>query len=322
MPAVMDEQQLINHLMFHKAMVGLDGDGTAAPERVDEYIRLAKEAGEGQHVGIEDPFDRSIALAFELVLQQGLDPWAIDLVKFSSLYAERVREGAEVDLITAGKLLHMAWSILRMQSDVLRQAAEPPVESGYEDMGWDEMPQWDDLPDDIDVAYTSRVIQSKLDIIDEKVRHKGDRKVTLMELVEALEQARAEADQRALVLEARERERANRRTATRGRTRNAAHKDDQDADNREVLERILAYQGERVPIVDIHARNRDDLVKTFVSVLFLARSKRVRVWQEDFPYGMIYVTPEAAIDADSAEGDDKPAGTSAEDAIIAATITK
>lgn len=288
-PAGMSEQQLVNHLMFHKALIS-ETDG---PDRVNEYISLVKQRGEGNHVRIEDPFDRSISLAFELVLDQGLDPWAIDLVQFTSLYMERVRAGEKIDLLTAGKLLHMAWSILRLQSDKLREAAEPPPPEPEPEpeWGWDDLPDLADLPSDVDQAYNERVLGAPRDqsILDEKVRHKGDRKVTLMELVEALEEARREADLRAELVEKREAEKQLRRSTGRGRAQNAAHREDQDADIAEVWERILGKNGVPIPITDIQERTRDDMVKTLVSVLFLARAQRIKLWQENFPYGMIYV---------------------------------
>lgn len=297
--AGMSEQQLVNHLLFHKALISEDGGS----DRINDYIRLVKERGQGLHVAIEDPFDRSISLAFELVLDQGMDPWHIDLVSFTSLYMDRVRKGAEIDLITAGKLLHMAWSILRMQSEKLRQAAEPPPLPEPEEVpGWDDLPSLDELPSDLDAAYNQRVLTNQDDILDEKIRHKGDRKVTLMELVEALESARREADFRAQIVEKREKEKATRKAVGRGKAENAAHKEDQEEDMREVWERILGLNGAPIPIVDIQERTRDDMVKTLVSVLFLAKQNRIKIWQENFPYGMIYIqNPSAAAHAPAPE---------------------
>lgn len=289
--AGMSEQQLVNHLLFHKAIISEDGNNT----RINDYIRLVKERGEGHHVGIEDPFDRSISLAFELVLDQGMDPWAIDLVRFTGLYMDRVKKGAQIDLITAGKLLHMAWSILRMQSDRLREAAEPPPPPPEpEPFGWDDI-DMSALSDDPNAAFNEVVQQSRPDdLLDEKVRHNGDRKVTLMELVSALEDARREADLRQQLVSAREGEKARRAVARQGRAEGAAHKEDQEEDIREVWERILGQNGAPIPITSIQERTRDDMVKTLVSVLFLAKAQRIKLWQEDFPYGMIYVQNPAA----------------------------
>jgi segregation and condensation protein A len=234
-----------------------------------------------------------------------MDPWAIDLVSFTSLYMARVKDGAQIDLITAGKLLHMAWSILRLQSEKLRLSAEPPVvvEPEPADPWGDIDASW--AEDDPDRAYNERIIQGE-DVLDEKVRHKGDRKVTLMELVEALEEARREADLRATIVEKREAEKAHRSALRRGRAEGAAHKEDPESDIREVWERILGQNGVPIPITSIQERSKDDMVRTLVSILFLARENKIRIWQENFPYGMIYVqnpnaTPHATVELKNAQ---------------------
>ena len=54
--------QVVNHLLFHKAMVGIDVD------RVDQYIEIASGASSAAEVStIEDPFTRSVTLLFMLV---------------------------------------------------------------------------------------------------------------------------------------------------------------------------------------------------------------------------------------------------------------
>jgi len=165
----------------------------------------------------------------------------------------------------------------------------------------------DEVPDDVDLAYTQRVTEGD-PILDEKVRHKGDRKVTLMELVGALEEARREADLRRAIQEARESEKATRKAAGQRRADNAAHKDDQEGDIAEVWERILGRNGVPIPITDIHGRQKEDVVKTLVSVLFLARANRIKLWQENFPYGMIYVqNPSAAHYVDMSPREPDPA---------------
>ena len=49
-------------------------------------------AKDGEHVSLKDPFDRSIALAFDLVIAGQLNVWDVDLVKFSQLYLQRAKE--------------------------------------------------------------------------------------------------------------------------------------------------------------------------------------------------------------------------------------
>jgi segregation and condensation protein A len=298
MASSLTEEQVVKHLLFHKSLVSDAEDA----EHVNNFLRIARERQEGSHVGIHDPFDRAIALAFDLVLEHNMDPWRINLMQFTSLYLARVRERADIDLISAGRLLLMAWTILRKQSDDLKLRAEPPPPPppAEPENPWDSIPTEAWLYDDPGQAYTDHVLGADAAPIDEKVRHKGDRKVTFMELLEALEAARTEADLRAEITAKREAERAIRKARGEGAVEGQVHKDDQEQDIAEVWGRIASLNGHPIPITDIQEKTREDLVKTLVSVLFLARAQKIRLWQEDFPYGMIYVQNAAAAAAHEA----------------------
>ena len=101
---------VLGHLMFHKALID-EGRGA---EKIDRYLGLLRSA-EGEHQAAGGPLDRSLQMVFELVLSNDMDPWDVDLMKFAKLYGQRM-QSEEVDFIVAGKIMHMAWSILRMQS--------------------------------------------------------------------------------------------------------------------------------------------------------------------------------------------------------------
>ncbi|MHB8584832.1 MAG: segregation/condensation protein A [Thermoplasmatota archaeon] len=292
MATAVNEPEVLRHLLYHRSAA--EGDASA---RMDQYVELLRTRKEGDHVAIEDPFNRAIALAFELVLECGLDPWDIDLVKFSSLYLERVRRTPEIDLVTAGRILVMAWTILRLQSDNLRAKSEPPAP--IEEEPWDAPPDMSFLIEDPDFVYTQSVVEAQQAPIDEKVRHKGDRKVTLMELIEALEAARKEAEMRAEWAFLRDAEREKRKVAREGAVEGHFHKEDQEREVAEIWERIVQLNGHPIPLDDVHGRSRADLVKALVSVLFLARSNKVVLWQEDFPYGTIFIQNASKIHAPS-----------------------
>lgn len=270
---------VINHLLFHKALIGEDDDN----ERINKYLDIVKE---GEHLAIKDPFDRSVALAFELVLQEQLNPWDIDLVKFSSMYLEHARE-EELDLVTAGRVILMAWSVLKLQSDDLVRRTEERQQEPDE-LLWDEMPDFLLADDELD--FTERVNRSPKPPIDEKVWHEGDRKVTLMELVDAFETARQEAEHRKEMRKIRDRMRADRAELARRNTKGRVHKEDLEADKIEIWKRISALNGADIPLRRIcDPEDLDDFVMAFNSVLFLHRDRRIDLWQEDFPYGTIYL---------------------------------
>ena len=102
------DNEVINHLLFHKSLI----DEKDANDRINSYVSMLQKSEEGEHISIENPFDRSIAIAFELVMQQHLDPWDIDLVNFSTLYLNRAKQ-EKIDLLTAGRIIYMAWKVLK-----------------------------------------------------------------------------------------------------------------------------------------------------------------------------------------------------------------
>ena len=108
------DNDVINHLLFHKALIDEENDMS----RINQYISMANIVRSGEHVTSDDPFDRSIFLAFDLVLSQEFNPWNIDLVGFSSMYLKKAQD-EKIDLMTAGRIIYMAWKVLRMQSDNL-----------------------------------------------------------------------------------------------------------------------------------------------------------------------------------------------------------
>ncbi len=121
------DNDVINHLLFHKSLIDEKDDAV----KINHYIDMLQKADEGEHISIEDPFERSIAIAFELVIQQHLNPWDIDLVNFSTIYLKRAKE-EKIDLILAGKwksgsipeywdgkAAHRIVSILQNQIDTL-----------------------------------------------------------------------------------------------------------------------------------------------------------------------------------------------------------
>lgn len=283
------EADVINHLLFHKSLIGEGQE----PQRLNAYIEMVKASKEGAHLVMVNPFDRAIAIAFQLVIEKHLDPWKLDLVQFTDMYLERVRKGEEVDLITAGRLIFLAWTVLKLQSDEALVRAEAsraqPEPEPEPQLDWGDIAADSWLTDEGSFAFTNAVLQSRQAPIDEKIRHRGDRKVTLYELVEAFEEARSEAESR-LILDAKRRE-AKQLWATQRKSnvQGAAHKEDLEAEIAEVWGRITKLNGHPIPLRDLHVRDREDLVKCLVSVLFLAREQRINIWQENFPYGPIFV---------------------------------
>jgi segregation and condensation protein A len=274
---------VVRHLLWHKAMADHDDDG----KKLTEYIELVQQAQDGEHVALKEGFHRDLAIAFELVIREHLDPWDLDLSKFAQMYLKEAQTRG-VDIVTAGRIILMAWTVLKLQSDeVAERAVLRPAE--------DEVPGWEDLPDwgfsDDQVSYNERLLGLPRAPIDEKIRHKGDRRVTLMELISAFEEVHDEAQQRLVLNEQKLQARLSLRRKMRGRVGGMMHKDDLEAEIAETWQRVLDYPGTPVPFSSLYEPNPMDIVQTFNAVLFLAKMGRVSVSQEDFPYGEVWLTP-------------------------------
>lgn len=277
--------QVVQHLLWHKALAEYDDGG----ERITAYVGLVTHSDEGEHFSIRDEFHRDLAIAFELVIQEHLDPWNLDLSKFAELYLKEAKERG-VDLVTAGRIILMAWTVLKLQSDdVARRAVDLTAAPPEDAFAWDSLPDWDMAEDEWD--YTRRVQSLPQAPIDEKIRHKGDRRVTLMELIGAFEEVHGEAAERRVLTQQKAAARLRLRRQMRGKVGSMMHKEDLDAEIAETWQRILEHPTHPIPFTALHEPEPADLVQTFTSVLFLAKDGHIAVTQEDFPYGEVWLTP-------------------------------
>ena len=279
------DNQVINHLLFHKSLID-DSDDAA---RINEYVELLKQTNQGNLIGIHDPIDRSISIAFELVMQAHFDPWDIDLVQFSTMYLKRAQD-ENIDLITAGRIIHMAWKILRLQSDNLVINMQEPTIDDEPDFNWDDfsMDMW--LSADDEYTYTNLLMTVPDPPIEEPVRRESSRKVTLIELLDAFDYARKDAENHQIMEQRRREERKRLKDASRKRMKGTAHEDNLEEDIVEIWEKIKRCGQSQILITDLCEDNsREELIKTIISVLFLAYDNKIRVFQKKFPYGKIFI---------------------------------
>lgn len=252
---------VLQHLLFHKAMI----DENNGSEKIDNYLRILENTSETTS---NDPLDRSIETVFDLVLNNNMDPWDIDLMRFTQLYTEKVKD-SEVNFVLAGKLMLMAWSILRMQSEKIlissEERQEEAIDEFYDDYGSER--ELLCMPDEVSLY--------------EVVRRKGSRAVTLVELLEAFEEARREEEQNLSRIRVRDVKPKDEKFDTK------AHNDDMERDVEIIWTRIMKCGPGEIDIEDIWEGGREDLVTIFMSVLFLARDGKIDLWQEDAPYGRV-----------------------------------
>ena len=84
------QSTLDDHMLRHDIVEALLSQGaterTDAERYADRLVDLSEQ--EGEHQGLLDPFDRSVALVFALIEESGLDPWAVDLGAFVRIFSE------------------------------------------------------------------------------------------------------------------------------------------------------------------------------------------------------------------------------------------
>ena len=270
-------ETVLNHLLFHKALIGEKDGG----ERISRYVTMLNEIDQGMHVALRDPFEKAVGAAFELVLEKQLDPWDIDLAQFTRMYLEKVQGDGPVNFVTAGKLVFMAWSILKLQSDFVLDHAQPPAADA------DASPDWDlGAYAEQDLDFNQAVLGAGRVPIAEAIRREGHRAVTLMELMNAFDEARRDAEVQ-LQLSAL-REQAAKAFAPDFHSK--VHSEDLTEDIGVTWSRIVQFNGSAIPLGNLApTRDRWDLITVFVSVLFLAKMEKVKLWQDAFPMGDIFV---------------------------------
>lgn len=278
------DNEVINHLLFHKSLIDEKDDST----RINQYVNMLQKTDQGEHISIENPFERSIAITFELVMQQQLDPWDIDLVNFSTMYLKRAKE-EKIDLIIAGRIIYMAWKILKLQSENLVVSIESKEET-YEPFGWADIPSEMWLTEDDAYSYTNLVMKMPEAPIEEPLRRDSKRKVTLMELLDAFDQAKKEAEEHQILEKQRKEERERLAELARKRMKGTAHEDHLEEDVKAIWKRIKKIPKKTVSLYDLCKTNdKEELIKIFMSILFLAYDNKILVFQKRFPFGKIYV---------------------------------
>ncbi len=275
-------EKVLRYLVFHRSLLGEAEDTSILLER---YLTLVENLKEGVHLVIPDPFQKAMAVLFELVMDEEFDPWEIDLVKFTQSYLDRVRADGEVNFAIAGRLVYMAWSILYLQSEELLKAREAaaagPAAPGAEldasplDEGY--LPLME-TPEAVDV--TSTVLNS-LDAppLLEMVRHPETRPVSLLELVRAFGEAEADARRAVRIQELRERLREEQRAPPEV----LVHGDLPENDLADTWAAALRHPiDEPFPLLSLWnpRTGRDRLVAIFLAALFLAREESIALRQD------------------------------------------
>jgi len=169
---------------------------------LDRLLELAS-LEEAEHQFLIDPFDRSVALVFQLFNSSDLDPWDVDLTIFLKMFNERIEKTENIDLPTCGKLVRMAWSILRNQASSLIERQEKSLHYEEEEEVWDFAGGWETEFDDEDYNFSLGVLSGAADeklpsMFEGRIHRDESRPVTLVELLMGLQSAGKLAEEQRL----------------------------------------------------------------------------------------------------------------------------
>jgi segregation and condensation protein A len=212
-----------------------------------------------------------IDMLVDLVIQGEMDPWDIDIAGLAQRFLEEVRNMVKLNLRLSGRTLLTSAILLRMKSEHLM-----PQENGhnghnghedYEEYGWDE-------------AYD---FELDLPALPTPLRRRAERRVTLFELVEALQQALNE-----------EIIRKNFPPRRRARPRLVIQVDDESIREKIIsfYDRILelAQQREVLRFAElVYEPSPHYVVETLLYLLYLDSQGKLTVWQEEL-FGEIFIT--------------------------------
>ena len=286
----------------------LDGDTDLETSRyLDRLVELAT-LEQAEHQFLIDPFDRSVALVLQLFQSSDLDPWDVDLSSFLVMFNERIKESEHIDLPTCGRLVRMAWCILRGQASTLLERQEH-VFDYEEDEVWDFDGGWESEFDDADYNFSIGVLTGAADdalpqMFEGRIHRDESRPVTLVELLMGLQDAgRLAAEQRLREEIAKERREAHSRA--RERFSGSLHIEDLEGDLQRTWESLKSRSkgsGKPVGLSDLvdditsnsiksgiprEEAEAEAQVTALVSALFLTNRGYVDLKQEKGRNGII-----------------------------------
>ena len=254
---------------------------------------------EAEHQFLIDPFDRSVALVFQMFQSSDLDPWDVDLSSFIEMFNERIETAENIDLPSCGRMIRMAWSILRGQASSLIERQERAMDL-EEEIEWEFEAGWEAEFDDADYNFSVGIMTGAADeslpsMFEGRIHRDEGRPVTLGELLLGLKDAsRIAEEQRTREKIAKERREAHDRE--RARFSGSLHVEDLEGDLKRTWEALKSrsMKSESVGLGDVaeellrnskpgmgaEEAKTESQVTAFVSSLFLTNRGYISLDQE------------------------------------------
>ncbi len=205
---------------------------------------------------IENKRGEVILKVLEVVDKYGLDPWNIDLEKFTSVFLGEINQYFR-DFPVAGKIVYFAWMNIRNKSELLLPQPEEPedVFDGSLEMAGEELP----MPD---LALGYLPVEKK--------------NVTIDDILEAIKNTPLGVLKNGV------------RKAKNFLFQETAHPEDFQVIIGEVWKRMLQSKKDHFTMESISKGSTGDVINVFQSSLFLAYYGRIELNQE-IPFGNIWI---------------------------------
>ncbi|MEC8340335.1 MAG: hypothetical protein VXZ80_01655, partial [Candidatus Thermoplasmatota archaeon] len=272
---VAEEQSMLDRWFLQQEVIDQllgQGEDREDAEQFGQRIAAIAATEEAEHQSLHDPFDRSVALVLSLVREEAFNPWDVDLSAFLSVFAQRVKDGENLDLPACGRLIRLSWEVLHHQSAVLFEKIQPVEDEVWDD---DQAFGWESEYDDEAFFFTQSVLDGDADemltnLFDERVRRDEGRPVTLAELLSAFKDAADDAEalkQREINRIEHERELSEYLDNVGGRMHNEDLEGDIERCWSALKATCEAAGTSVVPLVDVIARLKPLLVSTFGGAL-------------------------------------------------------
>ena len=285
----------------------LDGQPDLETSKFLDRLMELSTLEEAEHQFLIDPFDRSVALVFQMFQSSDLDPWDVDLSSFIEMFNKRIGSTENIDLPSCGRLIRMAWSILRGQASSLIERQEKALDF-EEEVEWEFDGGWEADFDDSDYNFSVGVMTGAANdvlpsIFEGRIHREEGRPVTLGELLLGLQDAsRLAEEQRTRERIAKERREAHKKA--RERFSGSLHVEDLEGDLRRTWRAIKSRTSDddSVSLAEVAEELRqssmdvglegeeadtESQVTAFVSTLFLTNRGYISLDQEGGHNGRI-----------------------------------
>lgn len=216
-----------------------------------------------------------------------IDPWDIDIIEITDKYLAALNKSPRENLLNAGRAIFFASVLLRLKSDILLNLSNETLLNSQQTENY--FPEDDLLFEDTDVHLDISKLESYL-VRSSLAKQQRKRKISLTDLIFALQQAEEEEEKRAI--------RAKLRSERSFKIIAPETPDDileitQEEDIDDVVEKIEAIVEEHLtdekPItLSFLSEILNNKTKPFLALLFLAHSKKVVLEQKEI-YGEVYV---------------------------------